>query len=549
MRPGEVVAERFQIEKLAGTGGMGEVYRALDRRSGAPVAVKVLHGKRDEQIARFDRESRVLAILDHPAIVRFVDYGVTASGAAFLAMEWLEGEALSDRLARGRLTPAEAMALALVLADALGAAHRAGVVHRDLKPSNVMLARGFITRPKLVDFGIAHAEGQERLTETGATVGTVGYMAPEQARGEPDIDARADVFAFGALLFECLSGRPPFDGDDPLATLLRVATEEAPRLSSVIPTTPAVLDDFMARLLARDRARRPADGDAVAQAMRGLPAFLPTDPPLGMPFPPAGPPSLASPPASAPWSAPSPASQPISQPFSQPASRAAPTVIRPAARVPARRNLGLLLVGAGVAFTLVAGLAVALLVGLSSSSAGPSGSGAPGKSWLPSLGECASEHCEPFDTPNAGAFDVVAALPRIKATVARVDPSAQLTHFGGPDSGGRAVYDLTGTPALGIGFKSTRKGGSVLAAVLVNGRLNFRWNESHATWKELGAAPDPRCPMTKVAAAARARGVTPNPNLIFNYSMVTGTPVWSVTGKTSVWVKDATCEVWDFSAR
>jgi serine/threonine protein kinase len=279
MKPGDVVADRFQVEVLAGSGGMGDVYRARDLGSGAAVALKILHGDEVHEHARFAREAEVLAGLHHPAVVAYIARGVTAAGEAYLAMEWLDGESLADRLKRGRLSLAETMALASRLAEALAVAHRAGVVHRDLKPGNVMLAGGDLERAKLVDFGIARVVDRTKLTETGATLGTIGYMAPEQARGGRDIDARADVFAFGAVLFRCLTGRTLFEGNDPVAILVKQATRDAPRLSEVLDGVPPPVDDFLARLLAKAPAERLGDAVVVLAELRKLGAW-PAAPPL-----------------------------------------------------------------------------------------------------------------------------------------------------------------------------------------------------------------------------------------------------------------------------
>jgi serine/threonine protein kinase len=220
MHPGDVFAGRFVLERLAGAGGMGAVWRALDRVSGEPIALKVILNPDEEQIARFQREERVLAGLEHPAIARHVDHGVTSDGRHYLAMEWLEGEDLAARLSRGALGVDESLALAECVADALAVVHGRGVVHRDLKPANLFLPQGDLGQVKLLDFGIARlSDATQGLTATGAAIGTPAYMAPEQARGEPGIDARADVYALGCVLFECLTGRPPFIAGHPLAVL------------------------------------------------------------------------------------------------------------------------------------------------------------------------------------------------------------------------------------------------------------------------------------------------------------------------------------------
>src|SRR5258708_6611713 len=172
---------------------MGAVYRALDRMTGAPAAVKVLTGGTSLH-DRFAQEARVLSELNHPSIVRYVAHGTTSHGELFLAMEWLEGEDLAQRLGRGGLTRAQTLCGVRRVAEGLGVAHARGVVHRDVKPSNVLLPEGEPARAKLVDFGIARLEASgvapasRPTTRTGMVLGTVGYMSPEQAIGAKDVD-------------------------------------------------------------------------------------------------------------------------------------------------------------------------------------------------------------------------------------------------------------------------------------------------------------------------------------------------------------------------
>ena len=200
MRPGDVVAARFELTRLAATGGMGSVFRARDLLTGEDVALKTIRGCGDEQQAeRFEREAALLAQLEHPAIVRYVAHG-RCEGQHYLVMEWLEGESLSARLWRGPLDHAESVLLGQRVAAALAALHARGIVHRDVKPSNLILCDGEVERVKLVDFGVARSRRARALTTVGAMVGTPGYMAPEQARGERRIDARADIFALGCVL-------------------------------------------------------------------------------------------------------------------------------------------------------------------------------------------------------------------------------------------------------------------------------------------------------------------------------------------------------------
>ncbi len=255
---------RFQIRGLAGEGGMSLVYRGLDRDTGLPVAIKVLRegvGVAD----RFERESVLLAEIDDPGIVRYVAHGTTDAGQHFLVTEWLEGTPLSNLLEAGGLSIDDTLRLGRRAAAGLGRLHERGIVHRDVKPSNLFLRGGTLDRVALIDLGIARAHHRDAdLTGTGIAIGTPGFLSPEQARGERDIDARADVFALGCVLFRCATGRAPFRGDDALAVQLKIILDETPRVRRYRPEAPEELDLLVARMLSKSRADRPADGAAVA---------------------------------------------------------------------------------------------------------------------------------------------------------------------------------------------------------------------------------------------------------------------------------------------
>ena len=270
MELADLLEERFEIEHQIRAGGMGRVFRGRDRRTGEPVAIKVISEGRDHHSARFAREVELLAELSHPGIVRYIAHGAASSGALFLAMEWLDGEDLRHRLERDPLTMGEAVALATRVAETLGAAHARGIVHRDLKPSNLFLPDGRIEQVKVLDFGIAHKQGLTQLTRTGTMIGTPGYMAPEQARSHAAIDARADVFALGCVLFQCLTGTPAFEGDNAIAILGKILFDDAPRVTALWPEVPGNLDALVARMMARDPALRPADGAELAAALAAL---------------------------------------------------------------------------------------------------------------------------------------------------------------------------------------------------------------------------------------------------------------------------------------
>ena len=265
---GTVVADRFELLAFAGAGGMGRVYRAHDRSAGRDVALKLL-APANADVGRFVREAAVLAAIEHEGVVRYLDHGETSDGARYLAMEWLTGQDLAQRLGEdGTLGVAETLSVARCVADALAAAHRGGIVHRDLKPANLFLVGDRLDAVKLLDFGIARAPMATEITASGVLIGTPAYMAPEQVRGGP-IDARADVYALGAVIFRCLVGHPPFRGSQ-LAVLAKVLLEPPPTLSSARPELPRELEALLARLLAKEPEARPADGAELARELRVL---------------------------------------------------------------------------------------------------------------------------------------------------------------------------------------------------------------------------------------------------------------------------------------
>ena len=278
MHAGEVVAERFVIEREAGRGGMGTVYRALDRTTGEPVALKLLTSHEAVDAHRFEREARLLGAQEHPGIVRYVDHGATRKGEVYLAMEWLEGASLAELRGQHTLTIDDAVAIVRGAASALGAAHARGVVHRDVKPGNLFLVNHDPRRVKVLDFGIARGPGSRTLTVSGMVVGTPYFMAPEQARGETRVDPRADVYALGAVLYDLLTGRPPFANDNLMALLASILLDEPMHVQARRPSVPDALADLVMRLLAKEPERRPADGAALA---RELDAVGPLEPSRG----------------------------------------------------------------------------------------------------------------------------------------------------------------------------------------------------------------------------------------------------------------------------
>ena len=259
-----VITERFEVEREVGTGGMGTVFRAIDRESGAPVALKVLQKQLHSETERFLLEARVLAQLQHPAIVRYIAHGVTTEGAPYIAMEWLDGEDLWARLQQRVFTVEETVLLARRLAEALASAHAQGIVHRDIKPSNIFLEHGEVGRVKLLDFGVARIlDLQRQLTMTGTFLGTPAYTAPEQARGERHVGPEADVFSLGCVLFECLTGRGPFDADNVMAVLTRLLMEQPARLRDHRRDIPEAVATLVERMIIKDPKKRPSNGAAV----------------------------------------------------------------------------------------------------------------------------------------------------------------------------------------------------------------------------------------------------------------------------------------------
>ncbi len=255
---------------------MGAVYEARDLSCNAPVAIKFVDAelaKVDQVVSRFAREARAASSIKSQNIVTVLDAGAD-EGRHYLVMELLEGENLGARLRRvGRLPVREALHIVAQVLNGLGHAHAAGIVHRDLKPDNVFLtSRGddplFV---KIVDFGISKIHRPKSgtaalaLTGQGVMMGTPHYMSPEQAQALPDVDARADLYSVGAILFECLGGRPPHLGDTYEQIVLSICMRDAPELRAIVPSTPAEVAEFVARALHRDRTQRfPSTRDMLA---------------------------------------------------------------------------------------------------------------------------------------------------------------------------------------------------------------------------------------------------------------------------------------------
>ncbi|HUQ14490.1 MAG TPA: protein kinase [Gemmatimonadales bacterium] len=270
----EALRDRYTLERELGRGGMATVYLARDLKHDRPVALKVMHPELAATLgpARFLREIRLCARLQHPHILAVLDSGTAGSegqGQLWFTMPFVEGESLRSRLAReGQLPLADAVRIAREMADGLHYAHQHGVIHRDIKPENILLSGGHAL---IADFGIARAlaageERDDRLTETGMTLGTPQYMSPEQAAGERTLDSRTDVYSLGCVLYEMLAGEPPFTGPNQQAILAKRLTGPAPHLSTVREIPPAV-DQAVARALARTPGDRFATSADFAAAL------------------------------------------------------------------------------------------------------------------------------------------------------------------------------------------------------------------------------------------------------------------------------------------
>lgn len=263
---GAEILGQYAIRKKLGAGAMGAVYLAEQTTVKRPAVIKVLlPGRaRDEGVrARFEIEAQAASQLNHPHIVTIYNYGVMGDGTLFMAMEFIDGESLEERLTKGPMPVQRAALVADAIADALGEAHRRGVIHRDVKPSNVMLASrvkdgDFV---KVLDFGVARLEGTE-VTTTGMVCGTPKYMSPEQLRGEK-IDGRADLYSLGVVLYELVTGRAPFSAENAMGYVYQHATVKPPRPSEVAPKAkiPPSLDAFLERALAKLPRDRPATAE------------------------------------------------------------------------------------------------------------------------------------------------------------------------------------------------------------------------------------------------------------------------------------------------
>jgi serine/threonine-protein kinase len=276
LQEGAVIGGRYRLASLIGEGGMASVWRAEDDTLKRSVAIKLLYVRthRDSQSAidQFLREARLAASVQHRNVIHTVDFGVTDDHMPFMVMELLQGESLADRMSRSpALRMEEVVHIANLTLRGLAAVHEAGIVHRDLKPQNIFLERdadGLF--PKILDFGISRSLGGSEsaiATQQGLIVGTPEYMAPEQARGATDIDRRADIYAIGAIVYEGLTGRVPFESESLASLLVKIATTHPVPIRELRPEVPELLSDCIAQAMAQDREQRFADAATFRKAL------------------------------------------------------------------------------------------------------------------------------------------------------------------------------------------------------------------------------------------------------------------------------------------
>ena len=284
--PGSFFADRFRLGKPLGSGGMGAVFRAEDLLEQRPVAIKILlKGAQDQQARqRFERESAILESIDHPGIVAIHRHGyATHRRIPWLAMELLEGETLRARIARvGPMDPVRVAPILFAAADALEAAHAQGVVHRDLKPDNIFLPNAG-PAAKILDFGLSLSLTSKKLTATGTVIGTPRYMAPEQIASAHKSGARADIYALGIVLYECLTGESPFEASDQGQLLGAILNGRLEPLANHRPDLPAGLQEVIERATARRPDDRFATPTELAEAFADASGARPSQPGFSRP--------------------------------------------------------------------------------------------------------------------------------------------------------------------------------------------------------------------------------------------------------------------------
>jgi serine/threonine-protein kinase len=279
MRKGSKLQERYLVQEEVAAGAMGTIYSAVDERLGREVAVKIPRPalRSDENfLERFRREALAAASLSHPNVASVFDYG-EEDGQPFIVMELVHGRDLARVLTEGPLPPERATWIAAQVCGALQHAHGIGIVHRDVKPGNVIVCEEEGDRVKVTDFGIAHATGNMTLTATGSLFGTPQYISPEQAQGER-ATSRSDIYSLGVVLFEMLTGQPPFAGDNAVAVALRHVNEDIPAPSAINPNVRPELDDLVARATARESGARFGTAEEMLAALNSLDGDAPPSP-------------------------------------------------------------------------------------------------------------------------------------------------------------------------------------------------------------------------------------------------------------------------------